>query len=140
MYGEEQVFHKVEQIRDKTWFSALNEDNRKCLIQRSISFIFIEQTDPQQQTYTAVTYEEQSYVLSQLHEYITGSVYETGILSQVRFRFGWMDKNLNSLAFVPALDLIKRYRYGKPTGRDVRMMRQLCKLLSLSMSRVAVEK
>lgn len=126
------MFTKVNNLSG--FFHAKNSKRECVVIEHSISFLFLRTEDkPKHISYTAVTYKNHTDVLHQLNDYLTGATYETGLLDRVVIRCGWMDKKLNSLEFIPFLDLVKRFRSGTPTKRDRLKLMQICKQLSISM-------
>lgn len=107
-------------------------ENTNLLIKRSISNIYLRTDDPKQVYFEPVTYEDNAFILSQIRDYLTDSVVETGILDRVYYRSGWFDTKLNSLKFVSMLELLAGYKKNTLSCRDRRKVVMICKQLSIS--------
>ena len=71
--------------------------------------------------------------LNDISDYLKIKDYDKDIINSIVVRCGWMDKNLNSLQFIPLTDLIKRIRSGEASSKEKRKLQEICKQLSLSM-------
>ena len=71
--------------------------------------------------------------LNDISDYLKMRDYYKDIINSIVVRCGWMDKNLNSLQFIPLADLIKRIRSGEASSKEKRKLQEICKQLSLSM-------
>lgn len=123
---------------DRGIFTATDETGRQVTIDESISFIF--QVEVKKGTgvrYTALSYKTAD-ILEQVENYLTGELYSKRILQSIVVRYGWMDKNLNKLTFLPLLDLVKMLNDKKATSTDKRKMNAVLKQLCLSKKRVTV--
>ena len=119
--------------KDSGYFYATDEDGNRVVIEESISFLFLLSKDGKKKlSYSAITYRNHLHILEQIQDMLTGATFETGILDRVYIRYGWMDKQLNSLRFRCVLDFIREFRDGSISKADNLKVKQLCKQLSLS--------
>ena len=54
------------------------------------------------------------------------------MIENIVVRFGWMDKNLNSVEFIPLMDLVQKIRKNEASAKQRRKLTEICKQLSLS--------
>ena len=113
-------------------FECLDEFNRYCFIDKSISMLFHVSASDIKVSYKEITYRNIS-TLNDISDYLKMKDYDKDIINSIVVRCGWMDKNLNSLQFIPLTDLIKRIRSGEASSKEKRKLQEICKQLSLSM-------
>ena len=123
---------------DRGIFTATDETGRQVTIDESISFIFqVEVKKGPRVRYTALNYKAAD-VLEQIENYFTGEIYSKKVLESIVVRYGWMDKNLNKLTFLPLLDLVKMVNGKEATLTDKRKLNAVLKQLCISKKRVTV--
>ena len=113
-------------------FECLDEFNRYCFIDKSISMLSHVSASDIKVSYKEITYRNMS-TLNDISDYLKMRDYYKDIINSIVVRCGWMDKNLNSLQFIPLTDLIKRIRSGEASSKEKRKLQEICKQLSLSM-------
>lgn len=118
------------------YFTAIDTDDNKVIIQESLAFMFIKTVDkPGQISYMPITYRDVN-TLDLIRDYLTNYQPETGLLPRIVVRYGWMDKCLNSMSFKPLLELIDNDRISKVSPIHRRKLNEICKLLALSRKRI----
>lgn len=130
------MLRSVQQHLDGT-FTATDEMGRRVLIIESISFLFNVQVD---ENGKSVNYKPIDYhsprVLTQVERFLTGKKFKKEVIESIVVRFGWMDKRLNKLSFLPLTDLMDLIRKGEADKTQKRKLVEICKQLSLSMKHV----
>ena len=122
--------------KDNGLFTAIDESGRKVTVEESISFLFLVDADNKRVNYRAVDFRRPD-VLSNIHDYMVGKNNED-MVHNIVVRYGWMDKHLNSLEFLPIADLVKRHVDKTLTGTDKGKMIAVLRQLSLSRKKVTV--
>lgn len=131
------MFKKVKHIETKFLFTAIDETGRDVTIDESISFIYTAEADESKVHYRAVDFHDKT-TLDQMVKYFTGKPFKKAVIDTIVIRYGWMDKGLNKLEFLPFMELIERYHAKTATSTDKRKLNAVLKQLSLSKKRVTV--
>lgn len=115
---------------------ALNEEtNKKISITKSTSPLYIVSDGSKSTDYRYISYKDKE-ILSLIESFIRGSLEpndkEALLLSRIVVRFGWLDKTLGQLNWVPLVDLVDDFvnRNLGPTEKG--KFQEICKMLSLS--------
>ena len=115
-------------------------DNATITIECSISDIYVYREymriDPLRTakvSYHAVTFTHHQ-VLSEIRNLFLGVASEGDLatLDYTVIRFGWLDKTLNSLQWLPVVELYRRWCSGELTPTQKNKLNAICKALSLS--------
>lgn len=122
-------------------FRAIDEMGRKVSITESIAFIFEVRVakDDTWVDYSPVDF-RQTEILEEIENYLRGVSYDTDVIDTIVIRYGWMDKRLNKLSFIPLTTFMETirgmYKDRLPTATDQRKLTAVCKQLSLSLKAV----
>lgn len=115
---------------------ALNEEtNKKVSIVKSTSPLYIMSDGPKSTDYRYISYKDKE-ILSLIESFIRGSLEPNDkkalLLTRIVVRFGWLDKTLGQLNWVPLVDLVDDFvnRNLGPTEKG--KFQEICKMLSLS--------
>lgn len=115
---------------------ALNgETNKKIIITKSTSPLYLVSDASKSTDYRYISYKDKE-ILSLIESFIRGSLEpndkEALLLSRIVVRFGWLDKTLGQLQWVPLVDLVDDFvnRNLGPTEKG--KFQEICKMLSLS--------
>lgn len=122
-----------------TSITAKRFDNVPVVIDKSISNIY--QCHVVNKTtgavhYNAITYNNQQ-VMRLIENFIRGRAYfsedDRKQLNNIVVRFGWLDKTLNQLIWVPLVDLVEKFVRKELRGTEKGKFQEICKQLSLSL-------
>ena len=119
-------------------FTAIDalDNNKPVIIDKSVSNIFIREEKKGTIAFTALTYKDLPK-LTLIEEFIKGekyiSPYEAEILSKIYIRFGWLDKTLSQLQWVPLSIMVTKFVNKQLEGSEKTKFMGICKLLSLSL-------
>lgn len=85
--------------------------------------------------YNAITYNNQQ-VMRLVENFIRGRAYfsedDRKTLNNIVVRFGWLDKTLNQLIWVPLVDIVEKFVRKELKGTEKGKFQEICKQLSLS--------
>lgn len=112
-------------------FTAKDEMGREIFIHESISFLFLVEVFKHKVVYVPLTFRT-SDVLEQVENYLRNHSCDKPMIENIVVRFGWMDKNLNSVEFIPLTDLVQKIRKNEASAKQRRKLTEICKQLSLS--------
>lgn len=86
--------------------------------------------------YNAITYMDQQ-TLRLVENFIRGRAFfsdsDRKTLNNIVVRFGWLDKTLNQLIWVPLVDLVEKFVRKELKGTEKGKFQEICKQLSLSL-------
>lgn len=86
--------------------------------------------------YIPITYTSQKAMLA-VEKLIMGDRYlrqeEIDLLKTVYVRFGWLDRTLGQLRWVPLIDLVESFVRKELEGTEKGKFQEICKMLSLSL-------
>lgn len=123
-------------IHQGNFILAVNEEtNKKINITKSISPLYTVHDSLKATDYRHISYKDRE-MLNTIESFIRGSLETTGeqavLLSKIVVRFGWLDKTLGQLQWVPLVDLVNDFvnRDLGPTEKG--KFQEICKMLSLS--------
>lgn len=115
---------------------ALNEEtNKKISITKSTSPLYFVSDGTKSTNYRYISYKDKE-ILSLIESFIRGTLEPNDkqvlLLSRIVVRFGWLDKTLGQLRWVPLVDLVDDFvnRNLEPTEKG--KFQEICKMLSLS--------
>ena len=115
---------------------ALDEGtNKKISITKSTSPLYVVSDASKTTDYRHLSYKDKE-VLSLIESFIRGTLQPNDkqalLLSRIVVRFGWLDKTLGQLQWVPLVDLVDDFvnRNLGPTEKG--KFQEICKMLSLS--------
>ena len=115
---------------------ALDEGtNKKISITKSTSPLYVVSDASKTTDYRHLSYKDKE-VLSLIESFIRGTLQPNDkqalLLSRIVVRFGWLDKTLGQLQWVPLIDLVDDFvnRNLGPTEKG--KFQEICKMLSLS--------
>lgn len=115
---------------------ALDEGtNKKISITKSTSPLYVVSDTSKTIDYCHLSYKDKE-VLSLIESFIRGALQPNDeqalLLSRIVVRFGWLDKTLGQLHWVPLVDLVDDFvnRNLGPTEKG--KFQEICKILSLS--------
>ena len=114
--------------------SAIEVATQKdVLIHKSVSVIYTKKVWGKKVTYTPVTFEDID-VMRDIKRLIEGKYPKhSGVnLANIVIRFGWLDKTLNQLVWVPLLDIIQRFIDKQLDGTEKGKNKEIYKMLSIS--------
>lgn len=131
------MFKKVKHDASAFIFTAIDETNRKVTIDESISFIYKVEAADKKVIYRAMDYHNGD-VMEELDKYFRGQPFNKEIIETIVIRYGWMDKILNKLEFVPLMDLINKFYDKTATSTDKSKFKAILKQLSLSKKFVTI--
>lgn len=131
------MFKKVKHLETKYLFTAKDESGRDVTIDESISFIFTVEADESKVNYRAVDFHDTA-ILDQMVKYFTGKPFKKAVIDTIVIRYGWMDKGLNKLEFLPFMELIEKHHDKTATSTDKRKLGAVLKQLCISKKRVTV--
>lgn len=115
-------------------------DNAAVTIDRSISDIYVAREYMQLKplsiakvNYQAVSFMDHQ-VLIEIRNLFLGIATDADLamLDNTMIRFGWLDRTLNSLQWLPVLELYRRWCNGELTSSQKNKLNAICKALSLS--------
>ena len=115
---------------------AVNEEtNKKISITKSISPLYVVSDASKTTDYRHLSYKDKE-ILGLIESFIRGTLQPSDkqalLLSRIVVRFGWLDKTLGQLQWVPLVDLVDDFvnRNLGPTEKG--KFQEICKMLSLS--------
>ena len=115
---------------------AVNEEtNKKISITKSTSPLYVVSDASKTIDYRHLSYKDKE-ILGLIESFIRGSLEPNAkqalLLSRIVVRFGWLDKTLGQLQWVPLVDLVDDFvnRNLGPTEKG--KFQEICKMLSLS--------
>ena len=112
-----------------------DETNKKISITKSTSPLYVVSDASKTTDYRHLSYKDKE-VLSLIESFIRGTLQPNDkqalLLSRIVVRFGWLDKTLGQLQWVPLIDLVDDFvnRNLGPTEKG--KFQEICKMLSLS--------
>ena len=112
-----------------------DETNKKISITKSTSPLYVVSDASKTTDYRHLSYKDKE-VLSLIESFIRGTIQPNDkqalLLSRIVVRFGWLDKTLGQLQWVPLVDLVDDFvnRNLGPTEKG--KFQEICKMLSLS--------
>ena len=112
-----------------------DETNKKISITKSTSPLYVVSDASKTTDYRHLSYKDKE-VLSLIESFIRGTLQPNDkqalLLSRIVVRFGWLDKTLGQLQWVPLVDLVDDFvnRNLGPTEKG--KFQEICKMLSLS--------
>lgn len=118
-------------------FTAIDrlDGDKEVVIEKSISNLYQRQAVGSKIHWKAVTYRNH-ILLGLVESFIRGEKLftpnEAKLLSEVYVRYGWLDKNLAQLHWVPLSTIVKLFVGKELSGPDKSKFTALCKVLSLS--------
>ena len=115
---------------------AVNEEtNKKISITKSTSPLYVVSDASKTTDYRHLSYKDKE-ILGLIESFIRGTLQPNDkqalLLSRIVVRFGWLDKTLGQLQWVPLVDLVDDFvnRNLGPTEKG--KFQEICKMLSLS--------
>lgn len=121
--------------QDNTILALNEETNKKVSIVKSISPLYIVSDGSKSTDYRYISYKDKE-ILSLIESFIRGSLEpndeKARLLSRIVVRFGWLDKTLGQLHWMPLVDIVDNFvnRNLGPTEKG--KFQEICKMLSLS--------
>ena len=121
--------------QDNTILALNEETNKKVSIVKSTSPLYIVSDGSESTDYRYISYKDKE-ILSLIESFIRGSLEpndeKARLLSRIVVRFGWLDKTLGQLHWMPLVDLVDDFvnRNLGPTEKG--KFQEICKMLSLS--------
>ena len=112
-----------------------DETNKKISITKSTSPLYVVSDASKTTDYRHLSYKDKE-ILGLIESFIRGSLEPNDkqalLLSRIVVRFGWLDKTLGQLQWVPLVDLVDDFvnRNLGPTEKG--KLQEICKMLSLS--------
>ncbi len=126
----------VNVVHQDAFILAVHEEtNKKISITKSISPLYTIHDSSKAIDYRHISYKDKE-ILSTIEGFIRGTLEPTGeqavMLAKIVVRFGWLDKTLGQLQWVPLVDLVNDFvnRNLGPTEKG--KFQEICKMLSLS--------
>lgn len=117
-------------------FEAYDEMDRRVFIAESISFLFQVNGDDKRVMYKPLYYRDAN-ILEEIELFLVGNPRANlKIVDSIVVRFGWMDKRLNKLSFLPLTELLKLVQTKKATATQKRKLTAVCKQLGISLNSV----
>lgn len=123
-------------VHQDNFITARNEEtNKKIYITKSISPLYTMHDSSVETAYRHISYIDRD-MLKVIEGFIRGTIEPTQkeavLLSIIVVRFGWLDKTLGQLQWVPLVDLVDDFvnRNLGPTEKG--KFQEICKMLSLS--------
>ena len=125
-----------------SYIAALDETGRNVKIDKSISFIYAVTVDENNHVhYCKVDYRRQD-TLYVIHKYLTDESLtsdEVSLVNSIVIRYGWLDKRLNSVVFIPLTDLVRNVQRNRRPSTDVNKFNAICRQLYLSRRDIKVK-
>lgn len=121
--------------QDALILAVHEETNKKISITKSTSPLYVVSDTSKTTDYRHLSYKDKE-ILSLIESFIRGSLEPNDkkalLLSRIVVRFGWLDKTLGQLQWVPLVDLVDDFvnRNLGPTEKG--KFQEICKMLSLS--------
>ena len=112
-----------------------DETNKKISITKSTSPLYVVSDASKTTDYRHLSYKDKE-ILGLIESFIRGTLQPNDkqalLLSRIVVRFGWLDKTLGQLQWVPLVDLVDDFvnRNLGPTEKG--KFQEICKMLSLS--------
>lgn len=119
--------------------SAINSQGKEVVIDKSIANLYhckVVNKETGKIHYDAITYMDQQ-TLRLVENFIRGRAFfspdDRKTLNNIVVRFGWLDKTLNQLIWVPLVDLVEKFVRKELKGTEKGKFQEICKQLSLSL-------